>query len=60
MTFRGNTVGSADVAFVVEVANCNKNREMISLLDALDVQFKKDDIGMFESRNYILLMFYSR
>ncbi|XP_066981093.1 uncharacterized protein [Macrobrachium rosenbergii] len=40
-TFRGSTAGFADVALVVEVANCNKQRDVVSLLDFLNVQFQK-------------------
>ncbi|XP_064081934.1 uncharacterized protein LOC135198290 [Macrobrachium nipponense] len=42
-TFRGSTTGFADVALVVEVANCNKQRDVVSLLDFLNVQFQKSD-----------------
>lgn len=43
-TFQGNTEGSTDVAFVIEVANCNKHKDLIKLLDAINVQFKKNSI----------------
>ncbi|KAK7085193.1 hypothetical protein SK128_008231 [Halocaridina rubra] len=43
-TFKGSTEGAADIAFVVDVAHCNRDKDLIKLLDGIDVEFEANGI----------------
>lgn len=45
--FEETSHGSADVAFIVELADCNAGRDMASLLDYLTRQLERKNISKF-------------
>lgn len=44
-TFRGETQGSADLAFVIELANCNKGKNLQQLLQLVKVHMRRAGSG---------------
>lgn len=43
-TYKGETQGSADIALIVELANCNKDKNLQQFLKFVRVQLRRADI----------------